>query len=466
MIAAAVAVCVALGASYVLADVHDLVPGPLTDDPTSPTPAPFPSALTVVPVSAVSMTSLNAEAPMPSAAAVQALADQLDRDPRVGRSTGVSVVDIATGTVLADVAASDPQVPASNEKLLTAAAVTIGVDPALRLRTTVVLNQSASSSSAQLTLVAGGDMLLAADHGHGGSQRGAVGFAGLGDLADQVVTALAEKGIATVEVVVDDSAFEGPSIPSGWPSYAISGGYASAATGLAVNVGKVTDGEIVPRYPDPSMNAGEVFAARLNDRGVAVSRVTRGDAGEGDVVVATVESAPIGDVVEYMLEVSENTLAEVLVMILAVESGQPGTTAAGLAQMAVTLEGAGLDLTGVRMDDGSGFTATDRVPPQVLTHLLVLLATNATYDDMLERLPVSGLRGTLWDRYVTSDAAGVVRAKTGSLTGVTALSGTVVTADGRWLAFSVLADGMPAGQVRPRAAVDEFVAALAACGCS
>jgi len=82
-------------------------------------------------------------------------------------------------------------------------------------------------------------------------------------------------------------------------------------------------------------------------------------------------------------------------------------------------------------------------------------------------LPIGGLRGTLSDRFGSSAASGLVRAKTGSLSGVTSLAGTLVDADGRQLLFVVLADQTPAGgQYAPRVAIDAFVQRLVGCGCS
>ncbi len=83
----------------------------------------------------------------------------------------------------------------------------------------------------------------------------------------------------------------------------------------------------------------------------------------------------------------------------------------------------------------------------------------------LDGLPIGGLTGTLDDRFTgsTSDAAGRARAKTGTLTGANALAGSVVDDDGRLLVFAGMVAG--AGTPEARAALDRFVATLAACGC-
>ena len=358
------------------------------------------------------------------------------------------------------------QIPASNVKVLTAAAIEYAIPPDRRLVTSVTWPGTADGTRAKLTLVAGGDMLLVAEYGHSGAEESPNGYAGVADLADGVVAGLESSGVTTVDLIVDDHAFGGASIPKSWTWDNVTEGWAGPVSGLAINVGLVPGTEDDPeQYLDPSMQVGEVFAARLAERGLAVASVTRGVAALGDVELASVKSAPMSDLVAYMIWYSENTIAEDLVRILALESGQEGTTEVGLGEIRRLLTENGLDMKGVVLADGSGLARKNRLSPKVLTDLIILLAQNPDHASLLEQYPIAALRGTLYDRFQLTEGAGVVRGKTGSLSGVTSLSGTVVTADGRWLAYSILADGLTWGQPKPKAAIDEFLSAVAACGC-
>jgi D-alanyl-D-alanine carboxypeptidase/D-alanyl-D-alanine-endopeptidase (penicillin-binding protein 4) len=350
--------------------------------------------------------------------------------------------------------------------MLTAAAVEYTLSADRRFVTSVKWSGPGDGGTAQITLVAGGDMLLAAGYGHNGNQASPNGYAGLADLADAAAAQLASAGVTTVTIVVDDHAFGGPSIPPDWTWDDVTEGYAAPITGLAVNEGIIPGAEDDPkRYDDPSMNAGDSFVQGLQARGIAVASIGRGIAAPTEAELASVSSAPLSDVLAYTLWYSDNTLAELFVKLLALDAGQSGTTEAGTEEVLSVLRGIGLDTTGIRLVDGSGLSRLDRIPPRAMTDLIVLLAYDPHHDSLLAQLPIAALRGTLYDRYEATEGAGVVRGKTGSLPGVTALSGTVVTADGRWLAYSVLADGLTGSYLKPRAAIDEFVSALAACGC-
>jgi len=456
-----------LGA-YAWADAEGIVPGILTNTPEKYPPAPFLTAppVTGAPVADSPVADLDGDTPIPTSAAVDSLAQKLRADPRTGESTNVAVFDYATGEYIGGLSPNDTQVPASTTKLLTAAAALHALGPDYTTKTTVTWD----SKTATLTLVAGGDLMLAAGAGHHGighegDLAAANGWAGLGDLAEQVAPALAPDNPGEVNVAVDDSAFPGPAWPEAWPDYARTEGYAAPVTGIAVNVARVDGTGYGKRYQDPSLAAANDFATALESAGLAVRDVAHGVSPADSVRVATVESAPLGVVTDYFLGVSDNTIAEVTARVLALETGQAvdptGAAAATIAQ----LRGMGVDTAGLILLDGAGFSEDNRISPAHLATTIVASRTDPNASALVNYMALSGLEGTVTARYADTDAAGYLRAKTGSLTGVTTLTGVVTTVDGRVLAFAAMADGMPYGQARPKAAIDELVSALADCGC-
>jgi len=129
----------------------------------------------------------------------------------------------------------------------------------------------------------------------------------------------------------------------------------------------------------------------------------------------------------------------------------------------------GLPMSGVNIVDGSGVSHLNRLTPAFLTALLSYDAQpdHAQFHAIFSGLPIAGWSGTLAYRYTTSPdkvAAGVLRAKTGTLDGVSALAGTVVDSSGRTLAFAIMADKIPFGADAPTAE-DAIGSALYRCGC-
>ena len=458
------AIVVAGAGAYAFADAQDVVPGWITAEPVPVAPAPFltaqPVAPSPAPASAVS--PVTADAPAPSAAQVQALAEAVREDDRTGDSTNVSVVDALTGEVYADLSAADTQVPASTTKLLTVVGAVAELGPDYRMRTSLVWEQDRGV----LTLVAGGDMLLAADAGHGGAGPDANGWAGLGDLVDEALAHEDFQPASPVSVEVDDLAFEGPAVSPDWPQYALDLGYVAPASGLAVNIARMTDEHYAQRFTDPSIAAGNALARLLGERGIEVEGAAeRAASAASGVAVATVQGAPLSEVSALLLRDSDNTIAEIVGRVHALETERPTTPSGAAAATVAGLRSLDVPVEGLELHDGAGFSERNRIAPSHLTGAIVAALQADATAELLDWLPVAGLEGTVASRYAGTDVAGAARAKTGSLTGVTALAGTVQTADGRLLAFAVLADGMAYGQDRPRAAIDALLQRLAECGC-
>ncbi|WP_372593189.1 D-alanyl-D-alanine carboxypeptidase/D-alanyl-D-alanine-endopeptidase [Actinotalea sp.] len=453
-----------LGAvGYGTADAYDLVHGVLTTAPVPEPAAPFPTAPgAALPEAAIDIPpELDPAAPAPDAATVQSWATALVDDERMGTSTGVQVTDLLSGAVLAEVSPSTPRVPASTTKLLTAAAALSVLGAERTLPTTLVQIEPGS-----IVLVGGGDALLSAGQG---DPTATVGHAGLADLAAQAARSLRLAGTTTVRLSIDDTLFSGPALHPDWVPSDIAAGYVAAVAPIEVDVAKTRSDEPYPtRYADPALQAALQLADALAAEGITVDGApTRASATTASSVeIARVTSAPMSEIVAHLLEVSDNTLAEVVGRLVAVEMGLPGSFT-GAATAVVQAVGRYIDVDGVTLRDCSGLSALSRIPADVLVDLVGAAVENPVLRDVALDVPVGGWTGTLDDRFLSGAARGLVRAKTGSLPGVTSLAGTVQTVDGRYLAFAVLADATPSGgQWAPRAAIDDFVGKLAACGCS
>jgi D-alanyl-D-alanine carboxypeptidase/D-alanyl-D-alanine-endopeptidase (penicillin-binding protein 4) len=274
----------------------------------------------------------------------------------------------------------------------------------------------------------------------------------LADLARQVRA----DGITRVtgRVLGDESWFDSRRTAAGWKaSFYIS--ESPLLSALVVDRGRFG------RYTsaDPALAAARLFRAALVRAGVGVAgAAAHGAADDSAQPLAAVDSPTLGAIVRWMDRVSDNFTAEMLVKELgAVQSGQ-GTTAAGVGVVTGLLAAAGVPLAGVRLVDGSGLSLLDRLTPNALVALLTTMWTDDEVRlELLASLPVAGRTGTLHNRMRSGAATGVVRAKTGTTSNASALSGFVAD---RYV-FSVLQNGFPVSLTWARIAQDRFAAVLA-----
>jgi D-alanyl-D-alanine carboxypeptidase/D-alanyl-D-alanine-endopeptidase (penicillin-binding protein 4) len=379
----------------------------------------------------------------------------------LGKSVSVDVLDPLTGEHLLSRATGTARTPASTTKLLTTTAVL----SALGAQSTITT--SAVGDGKTVYLVGGGDVLL----GAGKSDEDVVdGHAGLATLAEQTATALKASGTTKVRVVLDDTLFTGPAMAAGWDQSDVDNGYVAPIYAAEVSAGRLRVGNYVPRSKDPGMAAAAAFAKALVRQGIAVShKITRGAAEPGATALGSVRSAPLGDQVEYLLNHSDNTVAEALGRLVAIKRGVGASfTDVGPAVLGELAE-KDVPVTGTKLADGSGLSAESRIPVRTLTAVLALDAGDqgTGMRPVLTGMPIAGVSGTLEERFLKpseKDATGLVRAKTGTLSGVSSLAGTLVDADGRFLVFAVMADQVPS-TTGAREALDAFAARLAGCGC-
>ncbi len=474
---AIVAALVVALVGYAALDVYDVVPGVLTlahtpdPAPTSPVPAPTGAATTTVPQPQAAtvgppLATAGAQQAVPTTAGLQSALQGVLADPALAGRLGLTVRDAATGTHLLDRDADTPLIPASNLKLLAAAAVVTAFPAGATLTTKVVQGPTPGS----VVLVAGGDTLLNPGAGDPGA---VVGRAGLGDLVTRTADALRAAGVAGVTVSLDQSYAPGPLLASTWGSDFRPLGITGAVAAIGLGSQRVVPGK--PGPADPAASVTAAFVAGLQAKGIKATRAPSSapsTAPAGAAVLASVTSAPVLDQLELALVDSDDALTEALTRQAAYVKGvAPGFAPTG-GFVRDTLAGLGVDVSGVSLVDASGLSRENQVPTRVVADVIALGLGDRfpAMRSVVGALAVGGLSGTLSDRFddpSTRVAAGLFRGKTGTLTGVNALAGTIVTADGRLLVVDVIVNsaGPGAGTTAARAALDRVVATLASCGC-
>lgn len=362
--------------------------------------------------------------------------------------------------------------PASTTKIVTSAAALFLLGPDHTFETTTVLQ--GRGKAPELVLVGGGDpFLLSSQDALWGTSTPATYVpekADIATLARRSAKALRADGVTRVRLGYDDSLFSGPAVNPEWEPDYVPDGVVSPITALWVDEGRDPVG--YGRVADPSGSAAAVFAAALKAEGIAVAGSPTHVVAEGSASdVAAVSSPPLAQIVQRIIEVSDNEASEVLLRHIGLASTGEGSSDAGQRGVEKVLTANGISLRGSVLYDGSGLSRNSRVSPQLLLDVIRLAADDRHPDlrAVISSLPVAAYTGSLTDRMdegAPPEGRGRVRAKTGTLTGVTSLAGIAVDLDGNLMAFALMADKVPAPRSGlAQAAMDNAAAALGACHC-
>lgn len=387
--------------------------------------------------------------PPPTASALADTLEPLLDDGALGSVRTASVVDAVTGR---QIFADEPETgatPASTVKLATSVAALTARGENHRIATRVV------GKGDSVTLVGGGDPTLSAG--------------ALTRLAQDTAGELRERHVDEVTLRYDVSRYTGTDQHPIGPNENL-----ARVTPLMVDEARA-DGEPrtgpAERAGDPAGEAAEEFGERLEKQGIDVEDGTAksGKAPAAAKELARHESAPLGALVERMLTHSDNDIAEALARQTALAKGEPASFDGAGRAVEKQLDELGLPVKHAVFADGSGLDREDKVSAALLTRLLVRAADPKSPElrPVLTGLPVAGFTGTLDSRYGGDrgePGAGLVRAKTGTLTGVNTLAGTVVDADGRLLAFAFMTTGAPDADAAQKS-LDRLASTLANCGC-
>ncbi len=461
----ATAVAVLAVGGYVTADIYDVVPGVLTRAGAPADPVPLPDQTTPAPTVAAPAAPAAQQLPSPTPGAA-ITADQVKAalakplaSANLPAKVAMVVRDARTGATLFDRGGASVLEPASVTKVLSAYVVanTLPLDKPLTTRVV-----GSSTDPGHVVLVAGGDTLLSPGKG---DPDQIVGHAGVADLAAQVATQLKKQGRSEVTLDLDLSYAPGPFGVATWSPDYLGQGFSARIAQLGLSTER--SDPPTPAAADPNKSVQRALIQQLKTRGITATAGAEVTAPSGATTLGSVQSAPLIDVLGQAMRDSDNAMIESLTRQAAFAKGVPGDDKSVPAFVIRTLQQHGFDTTGLKLADVCGLSDGTTFTAGLLADVITAGTTgkNPAMQNVLAHESVAGWNGTLDDRYLAasnSSAAGEVRAKTGSLPGVSSLAGTVMTRSGRLLTFAVITNGsFPAGVYGTRTAIDDAVAALA-----
>ena len=449
------AVCV----GYTIADVYDVAPGLLTAQ-SAPT---------------------RTYSAIPTPLAAGAVAGKADRDVPIdekkaeklitalGESEGTGnfsvAIAAADGTIAAERNLDTEREPASTTKTLTAFTAVHTLEMSGTLDTEVYLTHADTSPT--IVLQGHGDMLL----GEGQNDPSHInGRAGLATLAQNTAQSLRQRGIDQVALAVDDSLFGDDNTSTALEQNNDGNAMYTPLSSMAVDGGRMrygltADPDAFADYPTLSRttasDAAQTFRSLLTQQGITVTDSSDTSGTEASARIAKVSSAPLNEVMAFMLRHSDNTLAELFARLTALKLGLGNSMDADIQAVVQVLRANDIPTDGLHLTSCSGLAAGTRLRiPTLLAVQRSLVGLDDGGAAEIEGLSVPGLTGTARNRAANDDIEGLARVKTGSLGGVRALAGNVSREHGGVLLFAVIVNDS-SDELAANNAIDDFMAGLA-----
>lgn len=227
------------------------------------------------------------------------------------------------------------------------------------------------------------------------------------------------------------------------------------------------NGQLVSVW-EPTQLVANLFEQALAQQGIEVTghRVIGGLTPASATVLATHESAPLQELLTPLLKLSNNNMSEVLLKTMGRKTADTGTATAGLAAVADFLTRNGVNVTTLKQVDGSGLSRRNLLSAHDLTDLLLAASKKPWFNTWYNALPIAGnpdrmVGGTLRNRLRGTAAQNNLHAKTGSLGGVSALTGYITDPAGQQLVFSMVTNNYVVDGDQIKALEDRLATALA-----
>lgn len=459
VVTVSVVVTLAVCVGYTIADVYDVAPGLLTAQ-SAPT---------------------RTYSAIPTPLAAGAVAGKADRDVPIdekkaeklitalGESEGTGnfsvAIAAADGTIAAERNLDTEREPASITKTLTAFTAVHTLEMSGTLDTEVYLTHADTSPT--IVLQGHGDMLL----GEGQNDPSHInGRAGLATLAQNTAQSLRQRGIDQVALAVDDSLFGDDNTSTALEQNNDGNAMYTPLSSMAVDGGRMrygltADPDAFTDYPTLSRttasDAAQTFRSLLTQQGITVTDSSDTSGAETSARIAKVSSAPLNEVMAFMLRHSDNTLAELFARLTALKLGLGNSMDADIQAVVQVLRANDIPTDGLHLTSCSGLAAGTRLRiPTLLAVQRSLVGLDDGGAAEIEGLSVPGLTGTARNRAANDDIKGLARVKTGSLGGVRALAGNVSREHGGVLLFAVIVNDS-SDELAANNAIDDFMAGLA-----
>ena len=332
-------------------------------------------------------------------------------------SISIKVVAVETGEVIYAKNAHKLHHPASTTKLFTAATALAKLGSDYQFQTTLYTDESTETQAiGNIYFKGSADPVLQSD-----------------DIV-KLCDALVQTGIKSIhgDIVVDETYFDTVREGPGWMW---------DDKPLRISALSIRNVEPDAKTGSRTIACGHLLKTILMQKGINIGgQVTTGKVPSDARSIAKHLSPPLADIIKLMNKPSDNWIAEMLFKAIGAEvKGEPGTWKKGRETVTEFLGEIMEEPPAHRFVDGSGLSRYNLLNVELLTKLLIYMYHNfELMPEYMASLPIAGVDGTLKNRMQGMYAEKVLRAKTGTLSGVSALSGYTKTADGEVFAFGIL----------------------------
>ena len=331
-------------------------------------------------------------------------------------SIGINVMSTETGETLYSKNSLRLHHPASTTKLFTAATALVNLGTDFQFETTLYTDTITKSVVNNIYLKGKGDPLLKTDD------------------IEELVIGLVKSGVKSIkgDIIVDESYFDTVREGPGWmwddKPFQLS----------ALSIRSI---EPEKNMGSRAIACGHILKTKLIENGISIGgKVISGEVPAKAIIINKHLSPPLGNIIRLMNKPSDNWIAEFLFKTIGAEvKGVPGTWRKGREAITEFLDEILTEPPLHRFVDGSGLSRYNLVNTELLSQLLIYMHKQfEIMPEFLSSLPIAGVDGTLRNRMQGMYAEKTLRAKTGTLSGVSALAGYTVTAEGEVLAFGIL----------------------------